>query len=106
MELLADNKMEAPEKLRSISDSLKVLQDGRAGHVPSVKHFMCKQNFMSFNFAVQPQPRKPQKFVDLENFSFYGMLLRYLKHWMDITCRYRAKFRGNANKGEEHCSYE
>ena len=42
MEFVADNNMEAPEKLRSISDILKVLEDGRAGHVPRVKHFTCK----------------------------------------------------------------
>ena len=44
------------EKLSSISYGLKVLQDGHAGRVPHVKKLSCK-----LNFAVRPQPRKPQK---------------------------------------------
>ena len=42
VELTVDNEMEAREKLSSISDSFKVLQDGRAGRVPRVKKLMCK----------------------------------------------------------------
>ena len=68
--------MEACEKLSSIADGLKVLQDGRAGLVPHNKNLTCKLNFADFNFAVQPQPRKLQKFIDHENFPSYDMKLR------------------------------
>ena len=78
IELVADNEMEAREKLCRISNSLKVLQDGRAGLVPCVKNFTCKINFMNFNLVVQPQPQKLPKFVGLENFPSYGILLRYI----------------------------
>ena len=44
--------MEAREKLCSISDGLKVLQDERAGRVPCVKDFTYKLNFTKFNFVV------------------------------------------------------
>ena len=66
--------MEAREKLSSISDGLKVLQDGRAGHAPCVKKLTCKLNFANFNFAVQPQPQKLRKFVVCENLPSYGIL--------------------------------
>ena len=69
---MADNEVEACEKLSSISDGLKVLQDGCAGRVPCVRNWTCKLNFASFNFAIRPQLRKPQKFVDCENFPFYS----------------------------------
>ena len=67
--------MEAREKRSSISDGLKALQVGRAGSASRVKISTCKSNFAKFNFAVQPQLRKPQKFVDCENFPSYGMLV-------------------------------
>ena len=67
IELTADNETEAREKLSSISDGLKLFQDGRAGRVSHIKNFTCKLNFAIFNFVVQPQPRKPQKFVDHKN---------------------------------------
>ena len=41
--------------------------------LPRVKNFTCKLNFAKFNFAVRPQPRKPRKFVDRENFPSYGI---------------------------------
>ena len=67
-ELTADNEMEGREKLSSISDSLKVLQDGRTGRVPLVKKLDVQINFANFNFVVRP---KPQKFVDRENIPSY-----------------------------------
>ena len=97
--------MEAREKLRCISNGLKVFEDGRAGRVPRVKHFTCKLKFTTFNLAVRPQPQKPQKFVDLENFSS----LRYVAEvflgtgWIlhvDIGQSWVT------NKGEGHCSYK
>ena len=63
-----DNEMEAHEKLSGISDSLKVLQDGRAGRVPHVKNLTYQKNFVNFNFAVRPKWRK---LVDCENFLSY-----------------------------------
>ena len=43
-----DNEMEACEKLRSISDGLKVLQDGCAGRVrPQLRKFVDRENFAS-----------------------------------------------------------
>ena len=54
IELAADNKMEACEKLSSISDGLnKVLSDERAGCVPRVKNLTHKLNFVNINFSVQ-----------------------------------------------------
>ena len=60
--------MEGREKLHTISDGLKVLQDRRSGRVPRVENLTCKLNFAIFNFAVA----KPRKFVDRENFPLYG----------------------------------
>ena len=45
------NKMEAHEKLRTIFDHLKVLQDGRAGRVPHAKNLTFKLNITNFNFT-------------------------------------------------------
>ena len=93
--------MEAREKLLSISDGLKVLQDGRAGLVPSVKVFTCKLNFPNFNFAVQPQQRK---FVDHQNFPF----LRYFPEVSlgnEWTLHVDIGQSLETNKREEHCSY-
>ena len=64
--------MDACEKLSSISDGLKILQDGHAGHVQCVKKLTYKLNFVNFNFAVRPQL---QKFVDSENVLSHGMIL-------------------------------
>ena len=64
---MADNEMEAREKLSSISDGLNVLQDVRAGRVPRVKKLTCKLNSTIFYFAVRPHP---QTFP----------VLRYCKH--------------------------
>ena len=66
--------MEAREKLSSISDGLKVSQDGHAGHAPRVKKLKCKLNFANFNFAVQPQLQKLWKFVARESLPSYGIL--------------------------------
>ena len=57
--------------LRSLSSRLEVITEKIA--LPRVKNFTRKVNFANFNFAVQSQPRKPQKFVDHENFPSYGM---------------------------------
>ena len=59
---MSDKDKEAHEKLSSISNGLKVLQDRHAGRVPHVKKLSCK-----LNFAARPQLRKQQKnFVDLK----------------------------------------
>ena len=58
--------MEAREKLCTISDSLKVLQNGHAGRVLRVKNWMCKLNFATINFVVRSQLRKLRKFADRE----------------------------------------
>ena len=61
--------MEAREKLSSISNGLKVLQDGRAGRASRVKKLTYKLNLTNFNFAVQPHPQKtcwPRKFPVLQ----------------------------------------
>ena len=65
--------MEVHEKLRSISDarSQSTLR-WHAGHVPRAKNLTCKLTLANFNFAVRPQPQKPLKFVDRENFMSYG----------------------------------
>ena len=68
MELVAD-EMKAHEKLRSISDSFKVLQDGCAGFVSCVKILIRKLNFANFKIEVWPQPWKLWKFVDQENLA-------------------------------------
>ena len=68
--------MEGREKLHTISDGLKVLQDRRAGRVicARVKNLTCKLNFAILNLAVRQQPRKSRKFVDRENFPSYGRI--------------------------------
>ena len=66
--------MEACEKLSSVRDSLKVLQDGYAGHVPRDKNVMYKLNSACFNFAVRPHPQL-QKFADCTNFSSCGITI-------------------------------
>ena len=71
----ANIDMEMREKLHTISDVLKVLQDGRAGHVARLKTLTCKLNFAIFKFAVWMQPRKPRKFIDRENFMSYIMYM-------------------------------
>ena len=72
-------------KLSSQSNGLKALQDGYAGRVPHVKNLTCKLNFTSFNFAVWPQPQKPQKLVDHENFLSYSTTLCQVFKWHKLN---------------------
>ena len=48
----------------------------------------CKLNFANFNFAVRPQPRKPRKFVDRENFPSYGKYLYMNKNYYNIVSHF------------------
>ena len=45
IELAADNEMEGHEKLHTISDGLKVLQDGHAGRLPRVFTEILQKHF-------------------------------------------------------------
>ena len=72
--------MEGREKLHTISNGLKVLQNGRAGRVPRVKYLKRKLNSSIFPFARFGHNRENREnFVDPKNFPSYGSPLIYVE---------------------------
>ena len=98
--------MEVREKLGSISAGtmystiwIAVICEGFAmlGVCYELKTRCVKFNFASFNFAVQPQPRKPRKFVDHENFPSYGICKQITNNTIHQSMRKSAKLKAHGS---------